>query len=249
MDIKDYISSGIIESYVLGLASEEEKREFEKMCVQFPELVEARNRFELQLEKQARESAIIPPANLKEHVLQNIKDFSAPGKFPVTRIGNTNWVKYAAAACLVLLAGSVFWNIYLYNQNQKLNEEYIGVSAKLKEMEDDMHVIQKPEIKVAAMKGMDASPHSFATIYWDTTSHDVYLLVNNLPQPASDKQYQLWAIINDQPVDLGVFDIKKEKLLIQAKNVSQAHAFAITLEKRGGSPGGPQGDIYVMGKL
>ena len=33
------------------------------------------------------------------------------------------------------------------------------------------------------MKGMEISPASYATVYWDTTSHDVYLLVNNLPTP------------------------------------------------------------------
>ena len=99
------------------------------------------------------------------------------------------------------------------------------------------------------MKGMPVSPQSFATVYWDTTSHDVYLLANNLPVPASDKQYQLWAIFNGKPVDLGVFDIKKERLLIQAKNAQGAEAFAITLEKKGGSPAPTMDSLYVMGKL
>ena len=98
------------------------------------------------------------------------------------------------------------------------------------------------------MGGLEASPASFATVYWDTASHDVWLLANNLPMPASDKQYQLWAIFDGKPVDLGVFDIKKEKLLIRAKNAQGAEAFAITLEKKGGNPT-PAGDMYVMGKL
>ena len=102
---------------------------------------------------------------------------------------------------------------------------------------------------MASMKGMDISPQSHATVFWDTTTHDVYLLINNLPTPTNDKQYQLWAIFNGKPVDLGVFDIKKEKLLVQAKNAQGAEAFAITLEQKGGSPSGPKGDMYVMGKL
>jgi anti-sigma-K factor RskA len=73
-------------------------------------------------------------------------------------------------------------------------------------------------------------------------------LTNNLPVPANDKQYQLWAIFNGKPVDLGVFDIKKERLLIQARNTQGAEAFAITMEKKGGSPS-PEGTMYVMGKI
>ncbi len=57
MNIKEYISSGIVESYVLGLASEEERTEFEQLCKQYPELVTARDSFEVLIEKQAFENA------------------------------------------------------------------------------------------------------------------------------------------------------------------------------------------------
>jgi len=53
VNIQEYISSGIIESYVLGLASAEERNEFDKMCELYPELREARTNFELSIEKQA----------------------------------------------------------------------------------------------------------------------------------------------------------------------------------------------------
>ena len=38
-------------------------------------------------------------------------------------------------------------------------------------------------------------------------SKDVYLLVNHLPKPVPDKQYQLWAIVDGKPVDAGIFDM------------------------------------------
>jgi anti-sigma-K factor RskA len=40
---QEYISSGIVESYVLGLASAEERNEFEQMCSQYPDVLAARN--------------------------------------------------------------------------------------------------------------------------------------------------------------------------------------------------------------
>ncbi|MGZ8517919.1 MAG: anti-sigma factor domain-containing protein, partial [Chitinophagaceae bacterium] len=96
------------------------------------------------------------------------------------------------------------------------------------------------------------SPASFATVYWDTTSKDVILVVNNLPRPAGDKQYQLWALLDGKPIDVGMIDndifTGEKKLMIQMKNVSGAQAFAITLEKKGGNPT-PQGPMYTLGNL
>ena len=101
---------------------------------------------------------------------------------------------------------------------------------------------------VIAMKGQAINPSGLSTIYWDTQTKDVYLLVNSLPQPASDKQYQLWAIVDGKPVDAGVFDMKDADGLVKMKNIPQAQAFAITLEKKGGSASPTLAAMYVMGK-
>ena len=250
MNTQEYISSGIVESYILGLASEEERIEFEKMCTQYPEVLAARTSFELALEKQAMENAITPPAELKNKIAAQIGAYGKVVSMSSVPVRKLSWLKYVAAASVILLAGSLYYNITLYNKNKDLQGNYDNTVAKLNNMEKDIQILQQnPNIRMASMKGMDASPRSYATVYWDTTSHDVYLLANNLPVPASDKQYQLWAIFNGKPVDLGVFDIKRERLLIQAKNAQGAEAFAITLENKGGSPTPTMEKLYVMGKL
>ncbi|MGZ8557771.1 MAG: anti-sigma factor [Chitinophagaceae bacterium] len=255
MNVQDYISSGIVESYVLGLASPEEQVEFESMCRQHPEVLQARIDFELTLEQQAIQNAVAPPTALKQQIMNTI--FHAEAKVIPINAGapviKTNWLKYAAVACAVLLAGSIYWNISQYNSNKDLKANYDNTVAKLSLIEKDLAMlVQNPHIKMAAMKGLEASPASFATVYWDTTSKDVYLLVNNLPKPASDKQYQLWALFDGKPIDVGMIDndsfTGEKKLLLQMKNVSGAQAFAITLEKKGGNPT-PQGSMYVLGNL
>jgi hypothetical protein len=52
VNVKEYIRSGVIESYVLGLATEAERQEFEQMCAAYPEVAEARDAFERSLEEQ-----------------------------------------------------------------------------------------------------------------------------------------------------------------------------------------------------
>ena len=73
MNIKEYISSGVVESYVLGMLSAQEKFDFEQYCEVYPELKAARNAFELAIEKQAMENAMTPPANVKEKVFSAIQ--------------------------------------------------------------------------------------------------------------------------------------------------------------------------------
>ncbi|MBI1343923.1 MAG: hypothetical protein GC171_13400 [Terrimonas sp.] len=262
MNIQEYISSGIIESYVLGLASAEEKNEFEQFCRQYPEIREAREAFELLLEKQAMEQAVPPPPDLKQKIWGQI-NFNAPvgqtapiGEIPQSPVARMGWLRYAVAACLVLLAGSLYWNLSLQKQNTAIRESLSSVQNDLDAakntiagLEADAKVIQGNNIKMAALKGMPESPQSFATVYWDTTSKDVYLMVNNLPKPASNQQYQLWALLDGQPIDMGLLTITEKPLqLYKMKNARAAQAFAITLEKKGGNPT-PEGKMYVMGNL
>ena len=262
MNAGEYISSGIVESYVLGLATADERTEFESMCRQYPEIMQARLDFELEMERHARQNAVEPPASLKQQVINAVASQEAK-VVPITGIARTvksTRLKWVAAACAVLLAGSLVWNITQYNRNRKLQAsyndlvgDYDSAALRLTQIEDEIAMISlNPNVKMATMKGMEASPASFATVYWDTTSKDVYLVVNNLPKPASDKQYQLWALLNNQPIDVGMIDndvfIGQKKLLLRMKNVGGAQAFAITLEKKGGEPS-PKGPMYTMGNL
>ena len=88
-----------------------------------------------------------------------------------------------------------------------------------------------------------------ATVYWNTESKDVYLLVNKLPKPVPDKQYQLWAIVDGKPVDAGIFDMREGISFVKLKTIPKAEAFAITLEKKGGSATPTMDAMYVMGKV
>ena len=157
--------------------------------------------------------------------------------------------------------GTAFWAYSLYNKNKELQQvaeqqnstqqELDQTTAQLNDLKEQAALLQKPGVKMASLKGTGVSPTSYVTVYWDTTSKDAYLMINNLPAPASDQQYQLWALLDGKPVDMGVFnyELRQEKLLVKAKNVQNAQAFAITLEPKGGSENPTLEKMYVVGKL
>ena len=264
MNIKEYISSGVVESYVLGLLTAQERFEFEKYCEAYPELKEARTAFELALEKQAMENPIVPPADLKQKIASKIFDENKTA--PVIPIQTApsrkfNWARFVAAASIILLAGTIWWSMNLKNENDKLKGDNVALQNNLKNSQDSIaqiiamaNHIQKEGMKMVGLNGTANSPKSFATVYWDTTSHDVYLLVNNLPTPASDEQYQLWALLKTnnqlQTIDLGMLQLSQKPLQVyKMTNAQSAQAFAITLEKKDGNPEPNLQKIYVMSNL
>jgi anti-sigma-K factor RskA len=269
VNVQDYILSGIVESYVLGLSSPEESAEFERMCAAHHEVLDARNAFEIQLENGLQERKLAPPPELKSRIFSEIGRQKSPVQ-PVappklSLVPRTGFAKYVAAASLVLLAGSVLLNFYLLSQYKKTiakNENLIAaqtqvannnkvLQTKMLNYENAIGLMQNPLMTVVKMPGVPKSPapSSLATIYWNSQSRDVYLFINKLPVPVPEKQYQLWAIVNGKPVDAGVFDITEGIPFVKLRNIPRAEAFAITLEKKGGSSTPDMNAMYVMGKV
>lgn len=280
MNIQEYISSGIVESYVLGLASNEEKAEFERMCAAHSEVLRARDDFEMSLEQAAMQQAIQPSRNLKSKIFAQIDiedDLSgdkqaSPAFGPNRQTGKVlpvsaapGFTKYLAAASIALLLVSTGLNFYFFNRYKEYNTRYEELVSSQRELVGNNQVLQtrlndyekafewmkNPNMAIVKMPAVPTAPDrsSATTIYWDTVSRDVYLLVNQLPAPADGLQYQLWAIVDGVPVDAGVFDIKQGVAVQKMKNIPKAQAFAITLEKKGGSPAPTMEKMYVLGKV
>jgi anti-sigma-K factor RskA len=273
LNVQEYISSGIIESCVLGLASPDEWLEFERNCEAYAEIRAARESFEKAVEQQAMESAQLPPSRLKGKIFAEIdiekeqlrmEAATRPPKLPVVQIMPI-WSRYVAAAAVLLLVFSTLLNFYFFTKYKEYIAKYDdlittqkqsallnqAMQNKLQDYESALKLIRDPGMMIVKMPHATPgpSPSSMATIYWDTKSKDVYLMVNNLPMPASDKQYQLWAIVNGKPVDAGVFVMDPGSPIVKMKNITQAQAFAITLEKKGGSSTPTMEAMYVMGKV
>jgi anti-sigma-K factor RskA len=251
----------MIESYVLGLASEQERAEFEQLCDKYPEVLNARIEFEKKLEKQAFQQAIAPPAYMKDKITQAIdtKDMTASEAKVVTmsaRPRSSSWPRYiAAASILLLLVATYFAYVFnskyqrLKNLNANLAEQVDRLHSDTARMNADMKDMMDPNSAiVVSMTGMKPSSTSAANVYWDSASSKVFLVVRNLPKLPSEKQYQLWAFINGQPVDLGLFDRNDKNVILQMKNTRNAEAFAITIEDRGNGPV-PHGTMETKGVI
>lgn len=247
----------------MGLVSDTERQEFETLCNQYAEIAAARDSFEKEMEKKLLSDAKEPPQHLKQLIEAKVMGItpasihSIADRSRVVSIGVWKWI---AAASIILLVAAGYWgwdndhkNKELIANNEILQNQLQQSNATLSQLKDQADMLQKPGLKMAALKGTPLHPQALASIYWDSAgaNKDVYLMINNMPQPPSGKQYQLWALFNGKPIDLGVFDmqVKQNRLLVRMKNVQNAQAFAITLEPNGGSVNPTMKAMYVMGTL
>jgi len=248
VNLKEYIASGIIESYVMGLASESERAEFEQMCAQHPELVAERRKFEESLETYASEQAARPPREVKAKILKAIITMESS-----TKPRSIGLLRFVAAAAVILLLGMVV----LYYQINQQNKDLTSANKELTDRAtQDEGAIDKIKIEeksvgnaiVVNMVGTKIAPKSSANVYWDSTNSSVYLVVKNMPQLPSDKQYQLWALIDNKQKNLGVFDATDKNIILKMDSTKKAQAFAITIEKKGGNPTPTLDSLTSIGK-
>jgi anti-sigma-K factor RskA len=250
VNLQEYIASGIIESYVMGLASETERAEFEQMCARHPELVAERRKFEESLEAYASEQAVRPPKEVKAKILKAIitmENSKSPRSIGLLR--------FVAAAAVILLIGMVV----LYYQASQQNKDLAGVNkaltdkvnadeAAIDKIKIEGSIVGNPNSIVVNMVGTKRAPKSSANVYWDSANSSVYLVVKNMPQLPSDKQYQLWALIDNTQKSLGVFDATDQNIILKMDSTKKAQAFAITIENRGGKPHPTLDSLTSIGK-
>ena len=256
MDIKAYISSGILELYCTGALTEHENREVEALARQYPEVKSEINNINSALDQYARQYAITPSPDLKAKILNEI-----PDKTPVS--SNTETLKTKSNNLLYfgLIAATVAAILFYYKlnisttttdqlkkENLNLAKENLGLVQQLTACHDQMDILLSKDIKIIPLNGLPLSPDSKVIIYWNPTNKNTFVNVSNLPEPPTGKQYQLWALDGGKPIDAGVFNTNKASL--QSMNpITSAQAFAVTLEKEGGSPSPTMDQMYVMGKI
>ncbi|SFE13791.1 Anti-sigma-K factor rskA [Chitinophaga sp. CF118] len=277
MGASSYISSGLIEAYISGLAAPQELQELETAIVQYPEVASAVENCRLGMEHYIMLHSVPPPPVVKQNLIRIIADEEA-GRLnrieteetqiiehnPVRKVFVSSSWRWAAVAASLLLLGSVLLN-YIYftkeseykaryntllTTNNSLTSEENSYRSRLEQIKHSLDIVRNPSMKTVKMPGTKPFPTAMATVYWNQTSKEVFLLPNNLPTPAPDKQYQLWAIVDGKPVDMGVFSLTSnaEELLQKMKSIDNAQMFAITLENKGGSPVPTMEQMYVAGK-
>ena len=269
MNIKEYIASGILELYVLGLLSEIESYEVARLVEQYPELQKEVVQIEQSVKSYADSISIKPKPGFEELILDKIDTtIQVPGSkiqvspassIPVKQNNTLLYVLGALALGALLFA---FWN---YSRLKKVQDEARRDKLTLEELRKDcadkdlviqqmtrqLEILLNPANRQVILAGADNALNAVASVYYNTTEQKTYLNVGNLTEAPEDRFYQLWALVEGQPVDMGEIQITAsgDTLLIEVPYIPEAGAFAITLEPRDGDPAPNLDEIQVFGNV
>lgn len=266
MDRNNIISSGLLESYVLGNCAVEEKLLVEELCAKHPEILLEIEAIEKVLMQYASISAPEISDDVKSKLMARLNDRAEPataqgsGKVAFT----PKWYGYAAAAAIGLLIVSSAINLLLYSKVQRLTsdlalmqqeknyyvDQFNVQNASLTAKNNEIAVLSDPNTKLIELKSTLKTSDAKALIYWNSNSRQTYLSYVSLPIPPQGKQYQLWAIVDGKPVDAGVFDSGGVVAQLQKmKEIGNAQSFAVTLENAGGSPTPTLTTLCLLGNV
>lgn len=270
MNIEEYISSGVLDLYVLGALDKAEAKDVEQKAAAHPEIAEELKTLQATLKGFAQAHAIQPPVHLKGKIIANINEQAAIHKTASKSISiapasaKLRWLAAASITVAITSSGlaGFFWSKWrnaegrlISMQQENLifaqNANYMIDSSQLVLHEKDQYYsfISDTATTKIVMKGLPISPSSVALVFWNKNTKEVFLDVKSLPVPPEGMQYQLWALDNGVPIDAGVFDLTDAGSLQKLKSITRAQAFAVTLEKAGGSPTPTLEMIHILGSI
>ena len=245
MDIQAYIESGILELYASGALPPAEAREVEAVAEQYPEIKARIRQIQDTLDAFALAHAREPRAGLKQEFLAKFEKENLPPK----RKNGLLALGWVLAFAGFLLSGM----IYFYCQNvekelEQLKLKQIQLENNAQKAIAQLETIAKPDTKYVVLQGMGIAQGKEASLFWNEAQGKAYLSAGSLPPPPPGKQYQLWSIADDIPYDAGLL-LPGVANLQSMNEVTKAQAFAITLEKEGGSPTPTLDQMVAMGAI
>ena len=275
-NIKEYIESGVLELYVLGDLNPAESAEVEAMSKLYPEVKTELEEIESVMAKVADNFAVEPASKVKDNFVASIS-FSDEDEIvgeetlkeakviPMNKSG-LNFYKYALAACVALLLVSV---VAIVNLNRNLQDSRQQIAQletsnqsfanrvnylddRVSKSDEALGVFTNADYKMVSLIGTPASPESKIIVAWNAKEQKVMIDLKSMKMPKNDQdhQYQLWALVDGKPVDLGVFDADDTLLGLKTmKSIGALQTFAVTLEPRGGSVAPTMEKLMVLGNI
>lgn len=218
-NIKEYIESGILELYVLGSISPDEKLQVEKMAAENTEVKAEIEVIERSMEAYAELHAIAPPEALRGRILNSLLTNLADDRIFTKAHSRTEEVfedddlevdnviamparqpsffKYAFAACLVLLLISIYGLINLYSKLQDTNTQLTAMQVDKQKIANDVNnrekeldIYRDTVYRVLRLKGTAKAPTAAMTLAWNTLNKKVILDLKSMKLPAHDGSHQ-----------------------------------------------------------
>jgi hypothetical protein len=235
MNKEQFINSGLLEQFVLGLTSPEEDQIVQENLDRFPELSNELIALHQAMEQYALQHSIPPPKS--QYSTQAIE----PPAYSDDNDYRFNWTMLAS----ILLACLSFF-LFRNNQQQQKNilqveAEHAALKTYCQASQDKVQAqllildkVHHPHTESIVLIGTAIAPAHFAVAHWNPTLKEAWIDPAKLPILPTGKQYQVWADVNGEMISIGLIPPNSREL-ISIAYLLDAESINITEEELGGA--------------
>jgi hypothetical protein len=234
--IKEILDSDLLENYLTGASDTLEQAKVERYIAIYPEVRDAYLKLQDNLEAYARLYAVKPPEGLKNSIIRSIRN---------ERQSKKRILPYLVAASIVTLffAGTAFFywnqNVTLQSENALVQQKIRILEANMKEQLEDVRnqfiLLNNPGTRKFVINGNEQARELKAVAYVNPIKKLSYINVRNLPNLPENKDYQMWAEVNGEMVNLGILrNFENSDKLLPLPYGEESVSY-ITIEPKGGN--------------
>ncbi|TGV03243.1 anti-sigma factor [Flavivirga rizhaonensis] len=243
--ITTFLNSGLLEKYLLGETTSVDTEMVESYISKYPEVQNAYNTLQYNLEIVAKSNAVEAPKNILDDILEELDEK------PVVNLNTQkkykSWYKFAVAASIAALifAGTSY---HFYSQKRKLSQENQIVVEEIFDLRNDIEKnnlmldnvmrqllkLNNPETEKYIIKGNERAKDLKTVAYINPKEKTSMIDVVSLPQLPEEQCYQIWADLQGKMVSLGILN-EADRQLMSIPYAENALALNITIEPKGGN--------------
>lgn len=236
MTIEEIREKGLLELYIIGDISFNDKNLVVEALNTYPELRDELRSIEKAIQAYATANAIPVSPELKEKILKIARIDAVPHTLPTS---NNEWKKLGLLLGLgvVGLLIAFFWKANALNQLQSEYNAWVERCDSI-QAEQDRVLLVYEQIKdinnrIIPIQPTEKYPATSLYFHNNETSGRNYIQLKNLPALADNQSFQLWSLKGDEAIPLNVFQGDGE-LIFEVQHVEATDAYAITIEPKGG---------------
>lgn len=236
MDLQSFIQSGLLEAYVLGQCTSEERKQVERMASDYTSVRTELASIEASLERYAAAHAVSPPEGMKSKIMDQIQlesNSSGDTTTPTHPSGNGTLRVFQIAAFLLAAATA-----FLFFKQKDMGTEQKMLQLQVDSLQQQLIITTQLAATPDPIRELLCDPATQRILVSDGKGINTVVYFNprlqrmaydpvSLPAAKLGSYYQFWAIVNDKPVSLGM---QSSDLCGSVRTVENPVAFAISEE-------------------
>ncbi|RSK42036.1 anti-sigma factor [Mangrovimonas spongiae] len=241
--ITTFLNSDLLEKYLLGDTTSAETEMVETYISKYPEVEQAYNTLQDNLEIMAKYNAVDAPKTILNNVLNEL-DTKPVKTLATKKKPSKKWFQYSIAASVATIAFATL-SYTLYQQNQALKHENQVVVDEIFDLRNDIEnnnsklddlmrqfmKLNNPDTEKYVLRGNDRAKNLKTVAYINPKEKTSMIDVVSLPKLPENQTYQIWAEVQDRMVNLGILD-EADRKLKTIPYMEDALGLSITIEDK-----------------